>query len=155
MGGWCLRMTWGLLHYTVHFWKAGSGEVMTDENARQMYLFFWISNVKQYWLTVFPHLVAAATILFWIYRVRKLFKFHYTRENLMRKLYEIFKLLWIQKRIVAAATKWGNTVSMYLELKQNSWKVGRGYCKVHICKTRRFFAHFRAVGTIWGRRPAH
>ena len=28
----------------------------------------------------------------------------------MRKLYEIFKLLWIQKRIVAAATIWGNTV---------------------------------------------
>ena len=28
----------------------------------------------------------------------------------MRKLYEIFKLLWIQKRIVATATKWGNTV---------------------------------------------
>ena len=26
----------------------------------------------------------------------------------MRKLYEIFKLLWIQKRIVA--TIWGNTV---------------------------------------------
>ena len=28
----------------------------------------------------------------------------------MRKLYEIFKLLWIQKRIVAVATIWGNTV---------------------------------------------
>ena len=28
----------------------------------------------------------------------------------MRKLDEIFKLLWIQKRIVAAATIWGNTV---------------------------------------------
>ena len=28
----------------------------------------------------------------------------------MRKLYEIFKLLWIKKRIVAAATIWGNTV---------------------------------------------
>ena len=28
----------------------------------------------------------------------------------MRKLYEIFKLLWIQKRIVAAAIIWGNTV---------------------------------------------
>ena len=28
----------------------------------------------------------------------------------MRKLYEIFNLLWIQKRIVAAATIWGNTV---------------------------------------------
>ena len=28
----------------------------------------------------------------------------------MRKLYEIFRLLWIQKRIVAAATIWGNTV---------------------------------------------
>ena len=28
----------------------------------------------------------------------------------MRKLYEIFKVLWIQKRIVVAATIWGNTV---------------------------------------------
>ena len=28
----------------------------------------------------------------------------------MRKLYEIFKFLWIQKRIVAAATIWGNAV---------------------------------------------
>jgi hypothetical protein len=39
----------------------------------------------------------------------------------------------------------------YLKLKQNSWKLGRGYCKLHICKTRRFFAHFRAVGPVWGR----
>ena len=31
----------------------------------------------------------------------------------MSKLYEIFKLLWIQKRIVAAATIWGNTVFLY------------------------------------------
>ena len=44
---------------------------------------------------------------------------------------------------------------LYLKLKQNSWKLGRGYSKVHICKTRRFFAHFRAVGTVWGRRPTH
>ena len=29
----------------------------------------------------------------------------------MKKLYEIFKLLWIQKRIVAAATIWGNMVA--------------------------------------------
>ena len=28
----------------------------------------------------------------------------------MRKLYEIFKVLQFQKRIVAAATIWGNTV---------------------------------------------
>ena len=28
----------------------------------------------------------------------------------MRKLYEIFKFLWIQKRIVAAATILGNTL---------------------------------------------
>ena len=34
----------------------------------------------------------------------------------MRKLYEIFKLLWIQKRIVAAATIWGNTVDDSLSL---------------------------------------
>ena len=33
----------------------------------------------------------------------------------MRKLYEICKLLWIQKRIVAAATIWGNTVDWILQ----------------------------------------
>ena len=37
----------------------------------------------------------------------------------MRKLYEIFKLLWIQKRIIAAATIWGNTVFYYLQWRQN------------------------------------
>ena len=31
-------------------------------------------------------------------------------KKLARKLYEFFKLLWIKKRIVAAATIWGNTV---------------------------------------------
>ena len=33
----------------------------------------------------------------------------------MRKLYEICKLLSIQKRIVAAATIWGNTVLVFNE----------------------------------------
>ena len=34
----------------------------------------------------------------------------------MRKLYEIFKLSWIQKRIVAASTIWGYTVIFFLIL---------------------------------------
>ena len=37
-----------------------------------------ISNV---WFTVFPHIVAAATILFWIHLVRKLFKFSFPLCN--------------------------------------------------------------------------
>ena len=36
--------------------------------------------------------------------------FYYIREKLMRKFFEIFKVLQFQKRIVAAATIWGNTV---------------------------------------------
>ena len=36
--------------------------------------------------------------------------FHYKRENYMRKLYEIFKVLEIQKRIVSTETICGNTV---------------------------------------------
>ena len=39
----------------------------------------------------------------------------------MKKLYEIFKLLWIQKRIVAAATIWGNTVH---QVSENMYSVG-------------------------------
>ena len=34
----------------------------------------------------------------------------------MRKLYEIFNLLLIQKRIVAAATKLGNTVIKVIQM---------------------------------------
>ena len=34
----------------------------------------------------------------------------------MRKLYEIFNLLLIQKRIVAAATKLGNTVIKVIQI---------------------------------------
>ena len=46
----------------------------------------------------------------------------------MRKLYEIFKLLWIQKRIVAAAAIWGNTVYAnfgYLEIPLKSFEILR------------------------------
>ena len=41
----------------------------------------------------------------------------------MRKLYEIFSLLRIQKRIVAAATIWGNTVDSF----SNSVSFGRKF----------------------------
>ena len=37
--------------------------------------------------------------------------FYYVREKLMRKLFQIFKVLQFRNRIVAAATIWGNTVS--------------------------------------------
>ena len=47
----------------------------------------------------------------------------------MRKLYEIFKLLWIQKRIVAAATIWGNTVGICVMF--NSTKHHRIF---YVCK---------------------
>ena len=41
----------------------------------------------------------------------------------MRKLYEVLKLLWIQKRIVAAATIWGNTVNKFAKIRElgSSW----------------------------------
>ena len=40
----------------------------------------------------------------------------------MRKLYEIFKLLWIQKRIVAGATIWGNTLHEMFFTKKKIWQ---------------------------------
>ena len=44
-------------------------------------------------------------------RVRKLFKFSlHIRENLIRKLYEIFKIFKIQKRIVFTETIHGKMV---------------------------------------------
>ena len=38
----------------------------------------------------------------------------------MRKLYEIFKLFWIQKRIVAAAFIWGNNDNWFFSCSQGS-----------------------------------
>ena len=95
-----------------------------------------ISNV---WFTVFPHIVAAATILFWIHLVRKLFKFSFPlcNENLnsfltrwgnysRRGNYSREETIWgntvfeifynFQKRIVSAETTCGNTVFMFLPL---------------------------------------
>ena len=57
----------------------------------------------------------------WLYS-----SFHYIRENLMRKLYEIFKVLKVQKRIVSAEFIRGNTVN------QIFWK--KSSIKLHICK---------------------
>ena len=53
----------------------------------------------------------------------------------MRKLYEIFKLLWIQKRIVAAATIWGNTVSKLRTVKQIEVAIAMNTVFPHIVAT--------------------
>ena len=61
--------------------------------------------------TVFPHIVAAATILFWIHLVRKLFKFSFPlcNENL-----NSFLTRWgnysRRGNYSREETKWGNTV---------------------------------------------
>ena len=59
--------------------------------------------------TVFPHIVSS-----W----GNYSSFHYIRENLIRKLYEIFKLLWIQKRIVAAAIMYMRKYGIFLNFKE-------------------------------------
>ena len=41
--------------------------------------------------------------------------FYYIKEKVMRKLFELFKVLTFQKRIVAAATIWGNTVFVIMK----------------------------------------
>ena len=84
--------------------------------------------------TVFPHIVSSLNIFpplnSFLTSWGNYSSFCYIRENLMRKPYEIFKLLWIQKRIVAAATIWGNTVPVLcyenlrvedLFLENNKW----------------------------------
>ena len=49
--------------------------------------------------------------LYEILKVLKVQKRIFSEETIRgNTVYEIFKLLWIQKRIVAAATIWGNTV---------------------------------------------
>ena len=50
--------------------------------------------------TIFPQIVSGTVSL----PVRKLFKFSLHKGKLNVKLYEIFKVLKVQKRIVAAAT---------------------------------------------------
>ena len=69
---------------------------------------FWHKNFK---LTVFTHIIAAATILFWIHLVRKLFKFSFPlcNENL-----NCFLTRWgnysRRENCSREETIWGNTV---------------------------------------------
>ena len=49
--------------------------------------------------------------------------FYYTRENIMRKVFEIFKVLQFQKRIASAATIRGNAVTILW------WVSHTSFCK--------------------------
>ena len=64
-------------------------------------------KLKNCKFTVFPHIVSSA-------QQGNYSSFYYIRKNLMRKLFEIFKILHFPKRIVATATTWGNTVPKFL-----------------------------------------
>ena len=60
--------------------------------------------------------------------MRKLFKGgNYSRAETIwgNTVYEFFKLLWIQKRIVAAATIWGNTVKSKLFYFQSTFALSK------------------------------
>ena len=71
--------------------------------------------IQNYVTTVFPHIVAAATILFWIQLVRKLFKFSFLlcNENL-----NSFLTRWgnysRRGNYSREETIWGNTVYFFL-----------------------------------------
>ena len=75
------------------------------------YLFNFSTIIKSNFHIVFPHIVAAATILFWIHLVRKLFKFSFPlcNENL-----NCFLTRWgnysRRENCSREETIWGNTV---------------------------------------------
>ena len=57
----------------------------------------------------------------------------------MRKLYEIFKLLWIQKIIIAAATIWGNTVYVFNNIGRRimngqKWHISGRFASFKLCQ---------------------
>ena len=99
---------------SVLFWAGGAAEKnptaisMQHFGVKISFLIFhkniFESALKSY-ITVFPHIVAAATILFWIHLVRKLFKFSYPlcNENL-----NSFLTRW--GNYSREETIWGNTV---------------------------------------------
>ena len=74
--------------------------------------FQWFVAISSKFLanTAFPHIVSSPWIV--SSSIEETIQVTYIRKNLMRKLYEIFKLLWIKKRIVAAPVIWGNTVGI-------------------------------------------
>ena len=63
------------------FWFLGVGALKV---LKTLPLLQWGSNFFLISVTVFPHIIAAATILFWTHLVRKLFKFSFPlcNENL-------------------------------------------------------------------------
>ena len=63
------------------------------------------------------HCISSYSFLPWIVSLPQwgnYSSFYYIREKVKRKLFEIFKVLKFQKRIVAQATIWGNTVCIIL-----------------------------------------
>ena len=72
----------------------------------------------------------------------------------MRKLYEIFKLLWIQKRIVAAAIIWGNTVCI-VNCADSAREIGYGLDNQSLGNSCNYNSYGRknifASGKIFGR----
>ena len=77
----------------------------------KVFIFFFFFDKIFFLNTVFPHIVAAATILFWIHLVRKLFKFSFPlcNENL-----NSFLTRWgnysRRGNYSREETIWGNTV---------------------------------------------
>ena len=91
--------------------------------------------------TVFPHIVAAATILFWIHLVRKLFKFSFPlcSENL-----NSFLTRWgnysRRGNYSREETIWGNTVTtIFSILPKNGQKIRPNY---HDTSGRIVLVHF-------------
>ena len=56
------------------------------------------SSSFTFWSTVFPHIVAAATILFWTHLVRKLFKFSLHKRKINAETIWIFQSFTISKK---------------------------------------------------------
>ena len=78
-------------------------------------------TIWQYHIRLEAHRISSYSFLPWIVSTPWIVSSSsdYIREDLMRKLYKIFKLSWIQKRIVADATIWGNMVLFfYLEFSE-------------------------------------
>ena len=75
-------------------------------------------------VTVFPHIVAAATILFWIHLVRKLFKFSFPlcNENLNSFLTRWGNYLR-RRNYSREETIWGNAVYIYTVLNLTDLRI--------------------------------
>ena len=77
--------------------------------------------------TVFPHIVAAATILFWIHLVRKLFKFSFPLCN---------------KNLNSFLTRWGNCSGReYCFSGQNKYRIYIAAATDIIAKSKEFYVY--------------